>query len=253
MKENYRKAAHVMYELGSRLGLELVSVAGLRRQSHALLATINSLKLVSVNYRWVVRPGAVQGSTTPKRGSDGEEKVEGAAARLEVVELGEIEKELVLVQARLKLVKSSSSGDLALPIAPGLGAPETVALLTGASLYWDAVTICSTFSLPRSLVAVVEGLASRSPRQLLLSYLALPQVCQAERCPPLRASGGVVLAPGEPDLELPGRECRGGGLAVAGEAGRRPGGAGLHKPAPGSAPAPGLALLLPPAVAPGRV
>ena len=32
MKENYRKAAHVMFECGSRLGLELVTVAGLKKQ-----------------------------------------------------------------------------------------------------------------------------------------------------------------------------------------------------------------------------
>ena len=32
MKENYRKAAHVMFECGSRLGLELVTVVGLKKQ-----------------------------------------------------------------------------------------------------------------------------------------------------------------------------------------------------------------------------
>ena len=32
MKENYRKAAHVMFECGSRLGLELVTVIGLKKQ-----------------------------------------------------------------------------------------------------------------------------------------------------------------------------------------------------------------------------
>ena len=32
MKQNYRKAAHVMFECGSRLGLELVTVVGLKKQ-----------------------------------------------------------------------------------------------------------------------------------------------------------------------------------------------------------------------------
>ena len=160
MKENYRKAAHVMFECGARLGLELVSVSGLRKQVQAYLATINSLKLVSAKYQWIVRPGALNGSTTPKRLADGEEKV-AEMATMEVVELKDIEKELVLTQARLKLVKFSSSSELSLPVTPGLSPAETVALLAAANLYWDAVTLCQTFGLPRSLVLVVEALASR--------------------------------------------------------------------------------------------
>ena len=41
MKENYRKAAHVMFECGSRLGLELVTVVGLKKQVSDL--SINDL------------------------------------------------------------------------------------------------------------------------------------------------------------------------------------------------------------------
>ena len=55
----------------------------------------------------------------------------------EVVELKDIEKELVLTQARLKLVKFSSSTELSLPVAPGLSPAETVALLAAANLFWD--------------------------------------------------------------------------------------------------------------------
>ena len=37
-----------------------------------------------------------------------------------------------------------------------------VGFLTSASLYWDAVTLCQTFSLPvTSLTLVTEGLAAR--------------------------------------------------------------------------------------------
>ena len=164
MKENYRKAAHVMFECGSRLGLELVSVAGLKKQVQAYLATINSLKLVSPKYQWIVRPGAVSSpGESPKRAADGEEKVGGRqGASMEVVELKDIERELVLTQARLKLVKFSASCELSLPVTPGLSPAETVALLTSASLYWDAVTLCQTFSLPvTSLTLVTEGLAAR--------------------------------------------------------------------------------------------
>ena len=80
---------------------------------------------------------------------------------MEVVELKDIEKELVLTQARLKLVKFSSSTELSLPVAPGLSPAETVALLAAANLFWDGVLICKTFNLPRSMLIVVESLASK--------------------------------------------------------------------------------------------
>ena len=44
MKENYRKAAHVMFECGSRLGLELVTVVGLKKQV---------LSDLSINDKWL--------------------------------------------------------------------------------------------------------------------------------------------------------------------------------------------------------
>ena len=184
MKENYRKAAHVMFECGSRLGLELVTVVGLKkqvllnhfcnlhsgclinflRQVQAYLATINSLRLVSPKYQWIVRPGHSNNpGVSPKRLADGEEKPDeaGAGTTMEVIELKDIEKELVLTQARLKLVKFSASTELSLPVAPGLSPAETVALLAAANLFWDGVTICKTFNLPRSMLIVVESLASK--------------------------------------------------------------------------------------------
>merc|ERR1719495_1033840 len=75
MKENYRKAAHVMFECGSRLGLELVTFVGLKKQVQAYLATINSLRLVNTKYQWIVKPGTTSTpSKSPKRLADGEEK-----------------------------------------------------------------------------------------------------------------------------------------------------------------------------------
>ena len=93
--------------------------------------------------------------------ADGEEKEGVSSTTMEVVELKDIEKELVLTQARLKLVKFSASTELSLPVAPGLSPAETVALLTAGNLFWDGVVICKTFNLPRSMLIVVEGLASK--------------------------------------------------------------------------------------------
>ena len=48
MKENYRKAAHVMFECGSRLGLELVTVVGLKKQ--VSLTPSNNEKLLILEH-----------------------------------------------------------------------------------------------------------------------------------------------------------------------------------------------------------
>jgi len=125
------------------------------------MGSINSLRLVNVKYQWIVKPGASDlPGESPKRAADGEEK-ERVKQRIDVIELKDIEKELLLTQARLKLVTFSSSSDLNLPIAPGLTPAETVGLLVSANLFMDAVNICHTFNLSRSLVGVVEGIASK--------------------------------------------------------------------------------------------
>ncbi len=46
MKENYRKAALVMYECGMRLGTEVFTPEGLQKQAKCYLACLNCLKLV---------------------------------------------------------------------------------------------------------------------------------------------------------------------------------------------------------------
>ena len=161
MKENYRKAAHVMYECGARLGLELSSVQGLRKQAQSYLACINSLKLVNKKYQWIVKPGHGMAAKSPKRAFDGEERDQPGGATMEVIELGDIEKELILTQARLKLCSAAGDAASSLPLTPGLTPAETVALLINANLYMDAVTICTIYSLQPGLVSVVQGLAAK--------------------------------------------------------------------------------------------
>ena len=82
---------------------------------------------------------------------------------MEVLERAQIEREFELVSARLKLTKrgrsSSSQHALSAVTGPGLSAGETVALLTAANLYEDAVHVGRVFGLdPRP---ALEGLASR--------------------------------------------------------------------------------------------
>ena len=160
-KENYRKAAHVMYECGSRLGLELNNLQGLKKQAQSYLACINSLRLVNKKYQWIVKPGhGMANGKSPKRSYEGEERELTGNSSIEVIELEDIEKELILTQARLKLCGSGDNMSSSLPLTPGLTPAETVALLTGSNLYMDAVNICKIYSLATSvLVSVVQGLA----------------------------------------------------------------------------------------------
>jgi len=165
MKENYRKAAHVMYECGARLGLELNSLTGLKKQAQSYLACINSLRLVNTKYQWIVKPGHSSTGKSPKRGLDGEEKEMTNSASMEVMELKDIEKELILTQSRLKLCTFTSGNSdtpvTSLPLTPGLTPVETVSLLVASHLYMDAVNLCITFKLGRSMTSVVEGLAAK--------------------------------------------------------------------------------------------
>ena len=160
-KENYRKAAHVMYECGSRLGLELNNLQGLKKQAQSYLACINSLRLVNKKYQWIVKPGhgMMANGKSPKRSHEGEERELTGNSSIEVIELEDIEKELILTQARLKLCGSGDNMS-SLPLTPGLTPAETVALLTVSNLYMDAVNICQIYGLPATvLVSVVQGLA----------------------------------------------------------------------------------------------
>jgi len=160
MKENYRKAAHVMYECGARLGLELNSLQGLKKQAQSYLACINSLRLVNKKYQWIVKPGHGMAGKSPKRSFDGDEKDVSSMASIDVIEIQDIEKELILTQARLKLCGSGDNMS-SLPLTPGLTPAETVALLIGSNLFMDAINICQIYNLSSSMVNVAQGLATK--------------------------------------------------------------------------------------------
>ncbi len=67
-----------------------------------------------------MKPCHGQSSTSPKRLHNGEEKRdEVAATGMEVVELQDIKRDLLLTQARLKLTLSAGGVDGSLPAGPG--------------------------------------------------------------------------------------------------------------------------------------
>lgn len=77
--------------------------------------------------------------------------------QVELVELEAIEKEYMLVHARLQLLKKHP--DPTHMSGPTPSADETVGLLVNSGLFDSAINICRLFDM--SLNVVFEGLASR--------------------------------------------------------------------------------------------
>ncbi|XP_072022544.1 nuclear pore complex protein Nup160-like [Amphiura filiformis] len=162
---NYRKAGGVMYEQAMRLALEVPTLSGLQQQAKCYLAAINALRLVHPNYAWIVKPVPTDTQpsredmmgASPKRTYDGDELEQHVKRQVTVLELKEIEKEYLLVSARLKLANHEQDSSHVTGIS--LSADETLALLVQAGLFDTAVTVCKTFKLP--LNSVFEGLATK--------------------------------------------------------------------------------------------
>ncbi|XP_066217650.1 nuclear pore complex protein Nup160 [Saccopteryx leptura] len=157
-RHNYRKAGTVMFEYGMRLGREVRTLRGLEKQGSCYLAAINCLRLIRPEYAWIVQPasGAVydRPGTSPKRNHDGEYAVVPTNRQIEILDLGDLEKECALARTRLALAQHEPS---AVAVAGSSSAEEMVALLVQAGLFDTAISLCQTFKLP--LTPVFEGLA----------------------------------------------------------------------------------------------
>uniref|UniRef100_A0A8C4JZJ2 Nucleoporin 160 n=1 Tax=Dromaius novaehollandiae TaxID=8790 RepID=A0A8C4JZJ2_DRONO len=156
-RHNYRKAGTVMFEYGMRLGREVRTLRGLQKQGNCFLAAINCLRLIRPEYAWIVQPasGAVyeRPGASPKRSHDGECTAIPTTRQIEILELEDLERECVLAQIRLTLVRH----DLSTAAVAGSSTPEeTVALLVRAGLFDTAISLCQTFKLP--LTPIFEGL-----------------------------------------------------------------------------------------------
>ncbi|EDO48976.1 predicted protein [Nematostella vectensis] len=166
---DYRKAGNVMYEYGGRLGRELPGKSGLQKQAKCYLAAMNALRLVEPKNAWIVTPwDHAQNKTTeppnmsPKRKQGDEESWYGDSRpkprrKLTVLEIGDLEREYLLVLARLQLLRMDA--DPSQGTGPALTPKETQTLLIQVGLFDTAFTVAETFKLPRD--AIFEGLASR--------------------------------------------------------------------------------------------
>nr|XP_034311974.1 nuclear pore complex protein Nup160 [Crassostrea gigas] len=159
-RNNFGKAGAVMYEHGMRLGREVPPKQGLQKQAHCYLAAMNALRLVNPIYAWIVKPSVCTEMQvmSGKDNFNGDEKEDiSATKRVEILELEDIEKEYILVDARLELLKQDKSNSVG--SGPTPGADEMVGLLVNAGMYDKALTICQLFGM--KLTSVFDSLALR--------------------------------------------------------------------------------------------
>ncbi|XP_077979037.1 nuclear pore complex protein Nup160-like [Glandiceps talaboti] len=162
---NHRKAGSVMYEYGLRAGREIPGLQGLQRQVKCYVAAINSLHLVNPRHAWITKPSPANiqqdidvPGMSPKRNYDGEMIEHSPMTKhIEVLEIGDLQKEYMLASARLKLIQYDP--DAGFMAGPVMSAEETVSMLVKTGLFDTAISICNNFNLAYS--SVFEALVSK--------------------------------------------------------------------------------------------
>eukprot|EP00731_Ephydatia_muelleri_P011737 Em0006g631a len=161
---NYRKAASVMYEHGVRLGREVPKPTSLQKQANCLVIAIAALSLTDKRYAWIVRPAKLDehggkdqpGSSEKHTKRRREEK--RTKQPVEVLTLPDLEKEYLLVKAKLNILQREPSMSTQL-CSPYVSAGEVVSLLVQAGFFDMAIQASQGFKLP--LTHVFEALTAR--------------------------------------------------------------------------------------------
>jgi len=107
---NYRKSAYVMYEHGLRLGREAPGPKSLQKQANCYCMALTALSLTPPKYAWVVRPVEMEEAALLTRKLSKRKRVhpsqQGSAKQcVEVLTIADIEKEYILVRAKLRLMQ----------------------------------------------------------------------------------------------------------------------------------------------------
>ncbi|OTF76913.1 nuclear pore complex protein Nup160-like protein [Euroglyphus maynei] len=176
---NYRRAAQTIYDYYRQLSQEY-SGGGehqiLKIQADALLIARNCLKcLDDEKYSWIVKNSLKKTDDSKqqmkrKHGyfSDDDKNCNYNQDKtiIEIVDVDELLREYVLIDARLKLLERNPKE---YAIASSLLSPdETVILCTNASLYEQSFKISELFSLP--LEPIFDGMASKYVQLLHGNY-----------------------------------------------------------------------------------
>ncbi|ESO97630.1 hypothetical protein LOTGIDRAFT_228261 [Lottia gigantea] len=195
-RNNYRKAGCIMYEYGMRLGREVPGLKGLQRQAQCYLATLNALRLGKPEYAWIVKPVTHSKNDTSemlsvnKHDLEGEEKNHKVEKKVEILEVEDIEREYMLIDARLRLIRKTE--DPTLMSGPTPRAEEMVGHLVNSGFFDRAIIVCRRFDLP--LNSVFENLALRCVN-LSQSSLNIEQDVTSEAWDWLKENYSVSGAP----------------------------------------------------------
>lgn len=169
-KENIRKAAFCMYEQAMRLQLECDTLAAVEARYESLLGCINALHLVDDRYQFIAKPVVAADLATTTTNRTSTEIAAGAEKlKVEVLEIADIKRELVLTEATLTLHRFRNPRDRHIEGGGGrsgampdkimrLDAQEMVAVLSAAHLYTMALRLTQAYKM--SAVPIIKSLTA---------------------------------------------------------------------------------------------
>lgn len=140
-KENMRKAAFCMYEQAMRLQLECDTVAAMEARYESLLICINALHLVDEKYQFIAKPVVTREQIKPT------DKLQ-----VEVLEIGDVKRELVHTEALLALQRVRTRNETVGGSVMRLDAQELIGVLSSAHLFTMALRLADAFRLSKTPV-----------------------------------------------------------------------------------------------------
>jgi nuclear pore complex protein Nup160 len=145
---NMKKAAIVMYEKALRFLHECNSIESLQLRYNSLLACYNTLSLVDPEYKWLAKPVIED----PRLDEEADEVMESEIqTQIVVIDIEEIRKELLIVEALLCVAKAKE-----LKLILHMGPKELVILLSTQKFFSNALKLAKGFKL--SLTPIFESL-----------------------------------------------------------------------------------------------
>lgn len=152
-KSNMRKAASIMYEQALRFGLECDTLPSVESRYECLQACITALHLIDEKYAWIARPVVNERDLNEDEQMDTDTDKNTLNRKVMVLELKDIKKELVLMEAIITLAKYRRE----LSSILNTEADELIAVLANNGLYSMAVKLAVEYE--RSLESILQSLA----------------------------------------------------------------------------------------------
>lgn len=145
---NMKKASMVMYEKALRYLHECSSVESLQLRYNSLLACYNTLSLVDPDYKWLAKPVIEDARVEEDTDDVMEAEIQ---SQIIVVDIEEIRKELLVVEALLCVAKTKE-----LKLVLHMGPKELIILLSTQKFFTNAMKLAKGYKL--SLAPIFERL-----------------------------------------------------------------------------------------------